>query len=174
MTDVYIRRKLGQESVTYLDPSLEKALKPTYGIIVYQEQVMRIPNLLAGYTLGEADVVRKAVAKKIPSLIRSELRRFIERAVERGPRPAHVGGARTADRDVRSLRVPEGPQRRVFDPFLPDRMAQGPLPGGVYGSAALVGLGQDGRRCALHRRVQGAAAATCLGWSTPSRFFRPT
>ena len=84
MTDVYIRRKLGQESVTYLDPSLEKALKPTYGIIVYQEQVMRIPNLLAGYTLGEADVVRKAVAKKIPSLIRSELRRFIERAVERG------------------------------------------------------------------------------------------
>ena len=84
MTDVYIRRKLGQEQVSYAHPDLVKALEPTYGVMVYQEQVMRIANLLAGYSLGEADVLRKAVGKKIPELIRKELAKFTERAVERG------------------------------------------------------------------------------------------
>ncbi len=84
MTDVYIRRKLGQEPVTYPHPALEKALEPTYGIIVYQEQVMRIANVLAGYSLGEADVLRKAVGKKDAELIKKELGKFVERATERG------------------------------------------------------------------------------------------
>ena len=84
MTDVYIRRKLGKEQVRYPHPSLEKALAPTYGVIVYQEQVMQVATALAGYTLGEADVLRKAVGKKIAELIREELGRFIERSVERG------------------------------------------------------------------------------------------
>ena len=84
MTDVYIRRKLGHEPVTYPHPDLQKALEPTYGIIVYQEQVMRIANVLAGHTLGEADMFRKAVGKKDAALIKKELGRFIRRAVERG------------------------------------------------------------------------------------------
>ena len=84
MADVYIRRKLGREAVSYLHPDLEKTLEPTYGIIVYQEQVMRIANVLAGYTLGEADVLRKAVGKKIPELIKKELGKFKEKAIERG------------------------------------------------------------------------------------------
>jgi DNA polymerase-3 subunit alpha len=84
MADVYIRRKLGLEPVRYAHPDLEKTLEPTYGIIVYQEQVMRIANVLAGYTLGEADVLRKAVGKKIAELIKAELGRFVERAVGRG------------------------------------------------------------------------------------------
>ena len=84
MTDVYIRRKLGQEPVAYPHPDLEALLEPTYGIIVYQEQVMRILNILAGYSLGEADVVRKAVGKKIPELIRAELATFRERATAKG------------------------------------------------------------------------------------------
>jgi DNA polymerase-3 subunit alpha len=84
MTDVYIRRKLGLEPVRYLHPDLEKTLQPTYGIIVYQEQVMRIANVLAGYSLGEADVLRKAVGKKIPELIQRELGKFKEKAVARG------------------------------------------------------------------------------------------
>ncbi|HZD03717.1 MAG TPA: DNA polymerase III subunit alpha, partial [Longimicrobiales bacterium] len=84
MTDVYIRRKLGQEEVRYPHPALERTLEPTYGIIVYQEQVMRIANVLAGFSLGEADVLRKAVGKKIPELIRKELGTFKEKAVERG------------------------------------------------------------------------------------------
>ena len=84
MHKVYIRRKRGQEPVTYPHPDLEPVLQPTYGVIVYQEQVMRIANVLAGYSLAEADVLRKAVGKKNADLIQQELRRFIERAVERG------------------------------------------------------------------------------------------
>jgi DNA polymerase-3 subunit alpha len=84
MTDVYIERKLGRKQVTFAHPALEKILEPTYGVIVYQEQVMRIASELAGYTLGEADVLRKAVGKKIAELIREELGKFVERCVERG------------------------------------------------------------------------------------------
>jgi DNA polymerase-3 subunit alpha len=84
MTDIYIRRKLGREPVTYPHPKLEKVLESTYGIIVYQEQVMRIASVLAGYSLGEADVLRKAVGKKIPELIQKELGNFKEKAIALG------------------------------------------------------------------------------------------
>jgi DNA polymerase-3 subunit alpha len=84
MTDVYIRRKLGQEPVSYPHPDLKSTLESTYGIIVYQEQVMRIPNVLAGYSLGQADVLRKAVGKKIPKLIKAELGKFVGAAQDAG------------------------------------------------------------------------------------------
>src|SRR5204862_192838 len=72
------------EPVRYPHPALEEILKPTYGVITYQEQVMRIANLLAGFSLAEADVLRKAVGKKDKELIQQELGRFVTRAVERG------------------------------------------------------------------------------------------
>ncbi len=81
---VFIRRKRGDEQVRYPHPALADVLAPTYGVIVYQEQVMRIANLLAGFTLAEADVLRKAVGKKDADLIRREMGRFIERAIENG------------------------------------------------------------------------------------------
>src|SRR5688500_9071493 len=84
MHTVFIRRKLGQEKVTYPHPSLREILEPTYGVITYQEQVMRIANVLAGFTLAEADVLRKAVGKKDAELIRKELGKFVERAVAIG------------------------------------------------------------------------------------------
>jgi DNA polymerase-3 subunit alpha len=84
MHTVYIRRKRGTEQVRYQLPELQSVLESTYGVIVYQEQVMRIANVLAGYSLAEADVLRKAVGKKDAELIREELTRFIERCVERG------------------------------------------------------------------------------------------
>ena len=84
MTDAYIRRKVGQEPVRYDHPDLEPVLESTYGIIVYQEQVMRIANVLAGYNMAEADVLRKAMGKKIAKLIREELAQFIDKSVERG------------------------------------------------------------------------------------------
>jgi DNA polymerase-3 subunit alpha len=80
MHTVFIRRKLGQERVTYPHPSLTEILEPTYGVITYQEQVMRIANVLAGFSLAEADVLRKAVGKKDAELIRKELGKFCERA----------------------------------------------------------------------------------------------
>jgi len=81
---VFINRKLGREKVRYPHPALEEILAPTYGVITYQEQVMRIANVLAGYSLAEADVLRKAVGKKIKELIQEELANFVQRAVQRG------------------------------------------------------------------------------------------
>jgi DNA polymerase III subunit alpha len=84
MDMVYIRRKLGQEPVRYPHESLAEVLEPTYGVIVYQEQLMRIAQVLAGFSLAEADVLRKAVGKKDAELIKKELGGFIERAVAKG------------------------------------------------------------------------------------------
>ncbi|HTK55485.1 MAG TPA: DNA polymerase III subunit alpha, partial [Gemmatimonadales bacterium] len=81
---VFIKRKLGQEKVTYAHPLLEEVLEPTYGVITYQEQVMRIANVMGGFSLAEADVLRKAVGKKDAELIKKELGKFIERGVAAG------------------------------------------------------------------------------------------
>jgi DNA polymerase-3 subunit alpha len=77
MHKVYQRRKRGEEPVSYALPELEPILQPTYGVITYQEQVMRIAQALAGISLAEADVLRKAVGKKDAELIRAELGKFI-------------------------------------------------------------------------------------------------
>jgi DNA polymerase III subunit alpha len=84
MHRVYMRRKRGEESVTYILPELAPVLEGTYGVITYQEQVMRIAQTLAGISLSEADVLRKAVGKKDAGLIRAELGKFIEKCVARG------------------------------------------------------------------------------------------
>jgi DNA polymerase III subunit alpha len=81
---VFINRKLGREPVRYPHPALVEILQPTYGVITYQEQVMRIANVLAGFSLAEADVLRKAVGKKDRDLIQRELGRFVERAIALG------------------------------------------------------------------------------------------
>jgi DNA polymerase III subunit alpha len=84
MHKVYCRRKKGEEPVTYLLPELKEILEPTYGVITYQEQVMRVAQKLAGISLAEADVLRKAVGKKDPVLIRAELGKFVQKSVARG------------------------------------------------------------------------------------------
>jgi DNA polymerase-3 subunit alpha len=90
MHHVYIRRKRGEEPVSYALPELEPILAGTYGVITYQEQVMRIAQVLAGISLAEADVLRKAVGKKDAELIRRELGKFTEKAVARGYDPAVI------------------------------------------------------------------------------------
>jgi DNA polymerase III subunit alpha len=84
MHKVYMRRKRGEEPVSYILPELKPILETTYGVITYQEQVMRIAQTLAGISLAEADVLRKAVGKKDAELIRSELGKFIEKSVGLG------------------------------------------------------------------------------------------
>ncbi len=84
MHTVFIRRKLGQEKVSYPHPALREVLEPTYGVITYQEQVMRIANVLAGFSLAEADVLRKAVGKKDQELANKEVAKFVERAIAQG------------------------------------------------------------------------------------------
>jgi DNA polymerase-3 subunit alpha len=84
MHKVYQRRKRGEEPVSYSLPELEPILRPTYGVITYQEQVMRIAQTIAGISLAEADVLRKAVGKKDAELIREELGKFVEKSIARG------------------------------------------------------------------------------------------
>jgi DNA polymerase-3 subunit alpha len=80
----YNRRKHGEEKPDYLHPKLEPILKETYGVIIYQEQVMQIAQTLSGYSLGEADLLRRAMGKKIKSEMDAQRARFVEGAVERG------------------------------------------------------------------------------------------
>jgi len=82
--DNYIRRKNGKEKIDYLHKSLEPILKPTYGIIIYQEQIMQIARTLAGYTLGEADILRRAISKKKESVLLEEKPKFIEKSISNG------------------------------------------------------------------------------------------
>ena len=81
---VYIQNKNNREKIEYLHPSLEPILNVTYGCIVYQEQVMQIFRTLAGYSLGRADLVRRAMAKKKADILMEEKDRFIEGAVANG------------------------------------------------------------------------------------------
>ena len=80
----YNRRKQGQETPDYIHPKIESVLKETHGIIIYQEQVMEIAQILSGYTLGEADMLRRAMGKKIKAEMDAQKERFVSGAVERG------------------------------------------------------------------------------------------
>lgn len=83
MVDQFIKAKHGEIEVTYLMPELEPILNETYGVIVYQEQVMKIAQVLAGYSLGEGDLLRRAMGKKKPEEMAAQRDRFISGAVAR-------------------------------------------------------------------------------------------
>ncbi|MCW5964830.1 MAG: DNA polymerase III subunit alpha [Bryobacterales bacterium] len=83
MIDDFIGRKHGRKKVTYELPQLEEILAETYGVIVYQEQVMQIANVLAGYSLGEADILRRAMGKKNADEMEQQRIRFLKGAAER-------------------------------------------------------------------------------------------
>lgn len=95
---VYARRKHGVESVEVLHPVLEPILRETYGVIVYQEQIMRIAHQFAGFTIGEADLLRRAVSKKNRAILEQQQTRFVEGALQQGH------DARTAE-DIYALIV---------------------------------------------------------------------
>jgi DNA polymerase-3 subunit alpha len=84
MVDDFINRKHGRGDISYLHPKLEPILRPTYGVILYQEQVMQIAQVLAGYSLGSADLLRRAMGKKKPEEMAMHRDTFCKGAVERG------------------------------------------------------------------------------------------
>ncbi len=84
MIDDFIRRRHGQTRVTYEHPALEPILKETYGVMVYQEQVMQIASALAGFTLGEADLLRKAMGKKKAEVMAAQMDQFLKGCAGRG------------------------------------------------------------------------------------------
>jgi DNA polymerase-3 subunit alpha len=84
MVDDFIARKKGEAAIKYPHPELEPILRPTYGIILYQEQVMQIAQVLAGYTLGGADMLRRAMGKKKPEEMAKQRAVFVDGARARG------------------------------------------------------------------------------------------
>ncbi|MDY0307514.1 MAG: DNA polymerase III subunit alpha [Desulfovibrio aminophilus] len=84
MVDEFIKRKHGEVEVTYPHPSLESVLKPTYGVIVYQEQVMSTARVIANYSLGAADLLRRAMGKKNAEEMAKQRKRFLEGSRENG------------------------------------------------------------------------------------------
>lgn len=84
MVDDFIKRKKGLTPVKYDLPELQEILDETYGVILYQEQVMRIANRIAGFSMGQADILRKAMGKKIPELMASLKEEFVKGAVKNG------------------------------------------------------------------------------------------
>ena len=91
----FIKRKQGLIEVRYPHPVLEEILKETYGVIVYQEQVMQIASKMAGFSLGEADILRKAMGKKLASVMVSMREKFIDGAQERNCRKGGHPGIRS-------------------------------------------------------------------------------
>lgn len=84
MVDDFINRRHGKEDIKYLFPELEPILKDTYGVIVYQEQVMKISSAIAGYSLGESDILRRAMGKKKADVMAEQKEKFVKNAIERG------------------------------------------------------------------------------------------
>ena len=82
--ETYIKRSHGLAAIDYIDPCLEEILSPTYGIIVYQEQIMMVARVFAGYSLGEADILRRAMSKKKEDILIKEKEKFISKAKELG------------------------------------------------------------------------------------------
>ena len=82
--DTYVNRKAGRKKIEYFHPMLEPVLKNTYGVPLYQEQVMQIAQVIAGFSLGKADILRKAMGKKIQHLMETMEEEFVKGALKRG------------------------------------------------------------------------------------------
>ena len=82
--DTYIKRRHKEEKVEFIDPALEPISKNTYGLLIYQEQIMQLASIYADYTLGEADILRRAMSKKKLELLQAEEEKFIEKSVKKG------------------------------------------------------------------------------------------
>ena len=130
----YCARKHGMEQPDYIHPKLEPILKETFGVIIYQEQVMQAAQILAGYSLGQADLLRRAMGKKIRSEMqaqRKRLRRRLRSSERRRALPGrrHLRSARA----LRRIRLQQEPRRGLRAGRLPDRLHEGELSGRVPG-----------------------------------------
>lgn len=84
MVDTFVKRHNGEESIEYLHPKMEQVLSDTYGVILYQEQIQKLANVMAGYSMGEADLLRRAVGKKKPEEMAIIIPEFISRGIKNG------------------------------------------------------------------------------------------
>ena len=161
----YVARKSGRERVAYPDARLEPILAPTYGVMVYQEQVMKIAQEIGGYTLGGADLLRKAMGKKLPEEMAKHRTIFVEGATDERRVARQGDAALRPDGEVRGLRLQQVACRRLCARRLPDGVLQGAPPVRVHGGEPVAG---DGR----HR--QGAQSSATTRSRKGSPCCRPT
>ena len=136
--------KNGRKAVTYLHPDVEAILGDTYGLMLYQESVMRVAQRFSGYSLEEADNLRKACGKKNRELIAAERKKFIAGCVDAGLRRGARQAAVRHHRALRRLRLQQVPLVRLRPRRLSDGLVEGELPGRVPGGAPVVGEGRQG------------------------------
>ena len=164
---LYNRRKHGEEKVETLHPLLEPILKETYGVIIYQEQVMQIAQALSGYTLGDADLLRRAMGKKIKAEMDAQRARFVEGAVERGVARADAVMIFDLVAKFAELRLQQVARGGLWAGRLPDRLSEGEFPGRIPRRV-------DDARRGQHRQAQrippggadGSASRSCRPTST--------
>ena len=133
----FIERKHGRQRVVYPDPRLEPILGPTYGIMVYQEQVMQIAQVLGGYSLGGADLLRRAMGKKKPEEMAKQRAIFREGAAKNGLDGDEGRRDLRPDGEVRRLRLQQVALRRLRAARLPDGVPEGAPPRRVHGGEPL-------------------------------------
>ncbi len=167
MIDDFIERKWGRRKVEFLLPELEGILKDSLGVIVYQEQVMRIANVLASYSLGEADLLRRAMGKKDPAGDGEAAGPLYERRGGAGTSEGRGGRDLRPDGEVLRVRLQQVALGGVRAGGVPDGVSEDALSGGVHGGAADFGNLEAGECGEVHRRVQGdehqRRAAGCAG-----------
>ena len=126
-TDLYIRRKNGEVKVEYLHPRLAELTRSTYGILLYQETCMRAAGVLAGYTPGEQDKLRKVIGKKLASELPAQHEKFVSGCLEERPDERRGHGDLEQHRDLRVVRVQRRALGRLRSALLPDGLPQGQL-----------------------------------------------
>ena len=124
---VYCAVKIGEIEPNYIHPKVQSVLEETYGVIIYQEQVMQIAQILSGYSLGEADLLRRAMGKKIKAEMAAQRERFVTGAVERGIERNKADEIFDLLGEIRRLRFQQEPCRRLRADRLPDRVFQDEL-----------------------------------------------
>ena len=171
----YINRKHGEEPVDCLHPMLEPILKETYGVIIYQEQVLQIAQVMAGYSLGQADILRKAMGKKDKAIMAKQQAEFVAGAVKKGVEARRGRLHLRAGRQVRGLRLQQGAHGGLRARGLLHGLPQGELPRGVPGRVDDARHGQHRQARHVHGRGQEvghrhrAAVHQRLGGGFPAR-----
>ena len=169
MVDDYISRKQGKTEVKYELPQLAPILSDTYGVIAYQEQVMRIAAVLAGFTMGQSDVLRKAMGKKDPKVMAKQREAFMDgRKTERRQREEGDEDLRP-DGVLRRLRLQQVALDDLRMGGLPDRLPQGELSAALHGGAADDRSGQHRQARDVPRRMPRAGRADPAAGCEPQR-----
>ena len=153
MIDDFIKRRHGQTRVTYEHPALEPILRETYGVMVYQEQVMQIASALAGFTLGEADILRKAMGKKKADVMATQMDQFLKGCATRGVNEKKARRIWDLMEQFAGLRLQQVALGGLRLARVPDGLPEGEPPGVLPRRAAHLGARQHRQDGPVHRRV---------------------